>query len=396
MTLVVHSARLIAETAEGRVEDLPDAWVRIEGGRVAARGTGEAWRMVAAGGDRIVDAARTVGEGALVTPGLVDIHVHGGGGASYDEDDDDALEQALATHAAHGTTRSVLSLVSGSPADTERRVARIARLAASTAGVLGSHLEGPFLDHDHRGAHDPRQLRVPDAAELERLLTAGAGTVRQVTIAPEHPGALDAIRRIVDAGAAAAVGHTGADERMTRAAFDAGATILTHAFNAMPGLHHRAPGPVGAAASDDRVTLEVIADGVHLDPTVVALLFRLAPGRVALITDAMAAAGVGDGTWMLGSQPVEVREGVARLSGSETIAGSTLTQDRALRVAVASGVPLADAVAALTSVPARAVGHPELGLLDAGSPADLVLWDRDLAARAVWRAGEPLPGAGAP
>jgi N-acetylglucosamine-6-phosphate deacetylase len=426
MSFIVHSARLVAPTAGAAasggaptrgassvVRDESDAWLRVDGGLIAAQGTGDTWRAAAQDGDRIVDAAATAGAGALLTPGLIDIHVHGGGGASYDgvrasphrasygdarsggggEDEPDAaITHALATHAAHGTTRAVLSLVTAPVADLERRVRRIARLRERHPGILGSHLEGPFLDHDRRGAHDPSDLRAPNATDLERLLAAGEGTVRQVTLAPEHPGAIEAIRRIVAAGAAAAIGHTGADLATARAAFDAGATILTHAFNAMPGLHHREPGPVAAAALDERVTLEAIADGVHLDPDVVRLLFRMAPGRIALITDAMAAAGADDrdGDWVLGSRSVEVRDGTARLQGSDTIAGSTLTSDRALRVAIRSGVPVTEAVRALTATPARAVGHPELGTSD-----DLVLWDRDFSVRAVWRAGEPVPRAGA-
>jgi N-acetylglucosamine-6-phosphate deacetylase len=206
---------------------------------------------------------------------------------------------------------------------------------------------------------------------------------------------MEAIRLVVAAGAAAALGHTGADYAAARAAFDAGATILTHAFNAMPGLHHREPGPVAAAAADSRVTLEVIADGVHLHPEIVRGAFALAPGRIALVTDAMAATGAADGVYDLGTLKVEVRGGVARLAGGGSIAGSTLTQDAALRFAVGAGVRLPDAVAALTSVPARAIGRAaDLGALAAGRLADAVLLTADLAVRAVWTAGdrEQLPG----
>ena len=167
--------------------------------------------------------------------------------------------------------------------------------------MLGAHLEGPFLDHEFRGAHDPLQLRAADAASVERLLEASGGTLRQITIAPEHPGASEAIARFVDAGVAVAVGHTGADFETTLAAFDAGASILTHAFNGMRGIHHRAPGPVVAAMHADHVTLEIINDGVHVHPDVVRLAFAGAHGRVALITDAMAAAGAADGAYLLGS-----------------------------------------------------------------------------------------------
>ena len=280
-------------------------------------------------------AAALAGAGALLTPGFIDIHGHGGGGFSYD-DGPDAIRVARALHRAHGTTRAVVSLVTAPLETLERRVAMIADLIETDPDILGSHLEGPFLDPGHKGAHDLSLLRDPSLAAVERLLAAGRGTVRQVTLAPELPGGHDAIRAIVAAGAAAAVGHTDADLDATRAAFDAGATILTHAFNAMPPLHHRDPGPVGAAASDPRVTLEVIADGVHLHPEIVRLAFLAAPGRVALVTDAMAAAGAADGRYELGSLEVDVVDGIARLADGGAIAGSTLTQDAALRFSVAA------------------------------------------------------------
>ncbi len=381
MSTLVHSVRLVDG---GRVVD--DAWVRFDGGRVAANGIGEGWRARTQPYDVIVDGERTAGAGALLTPGFIDIHGHGGAGESYD-DGPDAIRAARALHRSRGTTRAVVSLVTAPLEVMERRAAMVADLAATDADILGSHLEGPFLDPEHKGAHDGTLLRAPDLAALRRLLDAGRGTVRQVTLAPELPGGLEMIRMIVGAGAAAAVGHTGADAAASAAAFDAGATILTHAFNAMPGLHHRHPGPVGAAASDPRVTLEVIADGVHLHPHVVRIAFAAAPGRIALVTDAMAAAGHADGRYQLGALGVEVVDGVARVRGG-AIAGSTLTQDAALRRTVDAGVRLADAVTALTATPARAIGRGEdLGSLAAGFTADAVLLTEALEVTAVWTAG---------
>ena len=385
MSTVVHSVRVVDE---GRIRD--DGWVRFEGGRIASTGTGSSWRD-APDAATVVDGAALAGDEALLAPGFIDLHGHGGGGFSYD-DGPDAIRAARALHRAYGTTRAVLSLVTASLDELERKVAEIAGLTTTDDDILGSHLEGPFLDPDHKGAHDPALLREPNAAAVERLLHAGRGTIRQVTLAPELPGGLDAIRAVVAAGAAAAVGHTAADAAEARAAFDAGATILTHAFNAMPPLHHREPGPVGAAASDDRVTLEIIADGVHLDPAVVGIAFAAAPGRIALVTDAMAAAGAPDGVYQLGSLSVEVEGGTARLAGGGAIAGSTLTQDAALRRAVASGVAVADAVAALTRVPARAIGRADdLGGLTPGMLADAVLLSAGLQVRAVWVAGALVP-----
>ncbi|WP_424447669.1 N-acetylglucosamine-6-phosphate deacetylase [Microbacterium arborescens] len=379
MSRVIHSARLI----DGGHE-IADSWLVVRAGRVTARGTGDSWRdaLAVAPVDEVIDAQAVGGPRAVITPGFIDIHGHGGGGAAYD-DGAEAIRAARELHRAHGTTRAVISLVTASVDDLAHRVAAIADLTESDATVLGSHLEGPFLDPGHHGAHDPALLARPDPDAVARLLEAGRGTVRQVTIAPELPGATAAIERIVDAGAAAAVGHTDADADAARSAFDAGATILTHAFNAMPGLHHRAPGPIGAAAADPRVILEVIADGVHLAPEVVRIAFAAAPGRIALVTDAMAAAGSADGDYVLGALAVRVEGAVARLADG-TIAGSTLTQDAALRTAVAAGVPLTEAVVALTSTPARAIGRHDLGSLAVGSTADVVLLGADLHVRRVW------------
>lgn len=372
MTTVIHSARLVDD---GEVTD--DAWVAFADGVVLRAGTGEEWRALRAGD--AIDAA-----GAYLTPGFVDIHGHGGGGGTYDHGLD-AIAAARAVHLARGTTRAVLSLVTASIDDLAAQVRMIADLSERDATILGSHLEGPFLDPGHKGAHTESLLRAPDEAAVARLAEAGRGTVRQVTLAPELPGGLAATAQFVAAGVAVAVGHTNATEAEASAAFDAGATLLTHAFNAMPGIHHRAPGPVVAAMRDERVTLELIADGIHVHPDVIALAFAGAPGRIALITDAMGAAGEPDGAYELGGLAVTVTDGVARLDEGGAIAGSTLTQDAALRLVVAGGLPVADAVAALTSVPARAIGLAgRYGSLRPGAAADAVLLDDALQVAGVW------------
>lgn len=375
MSTLVHSVRLIDD---GCTTD--DAWVRFDGGRVAALGTGTARPSA----DEVVDGA----DGCL-TPGFIDIHGHGGAGVSND-DGPDAVRAARLLHRSHGTTRAVVSLVTASLADLAARASMVADLAAEDPTILGSHLEGPFLDPKHRGAHDAALLRSPDAASVDALLEAGHGTIRQVTLAPELPGADEAIARFTAAGVTVAVGHTGADAAGARRAFDAGASLLTHAFNAMPGIHHRSPGPVIAALRDPRVLLELVADGVHVDLDLIATVFAAAPDRVVLVTDAMAAAGAGDGCYDLGGLAVTVSDGVARLEDGGAIAGSTLTQDEALRRVARAGVPVADALRALTATPARAIGRPELGRLAIGSPADAVLLGPDLDVRRVWVAGEPV------
>jgi N-acetylglucosamine-6-phosphate deacetylase len=380
MTLLAN-ARLV--TPDGV---LAPGWLRVENGQIAALGAGGE-----PGGEDL--------GGAWVLPGFVDMHVHGGGGATYTSGDPDEARAAAAFHRSHGTTSTLASLVSADVDELERVVRGLAPLVGE--GVLaGLHLEGPYLSPEHKGAHDASRLRTPDAGELGRLLDAAGGTVRMVTVAPELPGGLDLVGRTLAAGAVAAVGHTDATYEEARAAFDAGARVATHLYNAMRELRHRDPGPVAAALEDERITIELINDGVHLHDAVAALAFRTAgPERTALITDAMVAAGMPDGAYTLGSLDVEVSGGIARLAGGGSIAGSTLTMDVALRRAVqVLGVPIADAARAAATTPARVLGL-RTGALAAGLAADLVVLDDDLEliavmARGEW-VGDPLQRKGA-
>jgi N-acetylglucosamine-6-phosphate deacetylase len=376
---VIHSASVVSG---GTVLD--DGWVTFDDGRITATGTGVSWRTL----NGLETADVVDGSQSWLTPGFIDIHSHGGAGASFD-DGPEAIAAALAMHRHHGTTRSVLSLVTADLDELTHRLQTIAEMAARDQTILGSHLEGPFLNPLHKGAHNPVLLRNPDPATVQTLLEAGRGTIRQITLAPELPGGIRAVSAFVEAGTAVAIGHTDAGYAMAREAFDAGASILTHAFNAMNGLHHREPGPVGAAIGTPHVTLEVVNDGVHVHPEVVRVAFAAAPGRIALVTDAMAAAGAEDGDYRLGSLAVTVSAGVARLTDGGAIAGSTLTLDAALRRAVQHvGIPLPAAVQALTETPARAVGRSsDLGRLDAGFAADAVLLDAGLRVKKVWAAG---------
>lgn len=377
-TTLIHSALLVENGHE-----TPDAWVRFDGDTVGHCGTGTSWRDELDAAATIVDA-----RGRVLAPGFIDLHNHGGGGTAF-ATGPEAIATALDMHMQHGTTKCVLSLVTAPLDVLVPQLEAIAMLLDTDDRILGSHLEGPFLDHDFRGAHDPDLLRTADPSSIDRLLGAAAGSLVQVTIAPEHDGAIAAVAQFVDADVRVAVGHTGADYETSLQAFDAGASILTHAFNGMRGMHHRAPGPVVAAMHAPQVTLEIVNDGVHIHPDVVALAFRGAPGRVALITDAMDAAGFRDGDYMLGSLEVVVDQGVARLSSSGSIAGSTLTLDDAVRRAVqCSGVALADAIAAVTSIPAATIGRDDdLGRLAPGYRADAVLLTDDFSVDAVWVAG---------
>jgi N-acetylglucosamine-6-phosphate deacetylase len=320
-------------------------------------------------------------------PGFVDAHSHGGGGASYTSGDPDEAATVLATHRAHGTTTMVASLVTDPLDRLEESVRALAPLVA--AGELaGIHLEGPWLSGAHCGAHDPALLRAPTAADVTRVLDAGDGAVRMVTLAPELDGGLEAVRLLADRGVIAALGHSDATYAVARQALDAGASVATHLFNAMRGIHHREPGPVLALVEDPRACVELIADGVHLHPEVLRWAATSAPHRFVLVTDAMGAAGAADGDYLLGPAAVEVRDGVARLASNGAIAGSTLTMDRAVRYAVqVAGLPLDAAVEAATATPARLLGLNDVGAIEAGRRADLVHLDDHLAVVAVMRAG---------
>lgn len=408
-------------------------WVRVDGGEiVGVGGGGDSGGCGGGGGDGFAADAgggvRDLGD-AILVPGFIDIHAHGGGGGSYgaaclDQDPavadaEASVRRACAAHLAHGTTTTLASLVTASPERLLAGVAALADLAergeeGGSAIIRGIHLEGPWLSPVRAGAHAPGLLRHPDPRELDALLAAGRGRIRMVTIAPELPGALDAIRRIVDAGAVAAIGHTDADYETTRRAIDAGARVATHLFNAMRPLHHREPGPTLALMEDPRVSVELIADGVHLHPALVdGVRDAVGPDRVLLVTDAMDAAGYADGDYRLGELDVEVRGGIARLAGSDTIAGSTATMDAMFRAAagavggaVAGGgsdaaldgavpvgaVPtdaapidaaLIAAVRQTSANQARVMGWTDVGGIAPGRRANLVVLDPSLRVREV-------------
>lgn len=378
--VLVHGARLVQ--ASGIVDD---AWMLVTEGRVVATGTGD-------GGGALVDAAVARAEivdarGLTLTPGLIDLHCHGGAGHGYD--DAEHLAEALALHRAHGVTRTLLSLVSQPIPALLEQLRALRPLVEADPLIAGIHLEGPFLAPARRGAHAAESLIDPSPAAVAALVEAGGGTLAMVTLAPEREGGLDAIEALRAAGVVAAVGHTEADYAIAAEAFARGATVLTHAFNAMAPLGHRGPGPIGAALDAPDAVLELILDGVHVHPVAARMLVASAPGRVALITDAMSAAGCGDGRYGLGGLDVEVHDGSARLVDSGALAGSTLTLDAALRRAITElGMTETEAVAAATVVPARVLGREgDWGTLRPGAVGDFVLWDAEWRVQRVSAAG---------
>jgi N-acetylglucosamine-6-phosphate deacetylase len=371
---------LTAETVLTGRELLRPGWIEVSSDIVEAAGKGAPPRPA----DRDLGAV-------TVVPGFVDTHVHGGGGSNFSAATPSDTATAADFHRRHGTTTLVASLVTAGPDELLRQVAGLAGDVLAGA-IDGIHLEGPWLSTVRCGAHQPALMRDPDPAEIDRVLVAGTGTVRMITIAPECEGALAAIGQIVDAGVVAAVGHTEASYEQTRAAITAGATVGTHLFNAMRPINTREPGPVIALLEDPRVRVELITDGVHVDPALYRHVSHSAgTDRVSLITDAISAAGMSDGTYHLGPLAVDVVDGVARVAGTQTIAGSTATMDHQFRFAVNhSGLTrdeaLMTAVCQASINPARALGLPASGLVPGGA-ADLVVLDPDLQVTGVLRQG---------
>lgn len=349
----------------------------------------------------IVDGGRIAGsapEGApsidltghWLVPGFVDMHNHGGGGASFTSGTVDEVLKGVHTHRLHGTTTAVASFVTGEMDFLTQRAGLLSELAEQ-GDIAGLHFEGPFISPCRKGAHDETLLRDPDPADVRKLIDAGRGQARMVTLATELPGGLDSVRLLAEHGVIAAIGHTDATYEQTVAAIDAGATVATHLFNAMPALGHRTPGPIAALLEDERITVELINDGTHLHPAALELAFHHAGAdRVAFITDAMDAAGFGDGSYMLGSLAVEVKDSVARLVEGGSIAGSTLTLDRAFKRAVTiDRLPVESVVQALSANPARLLGaYDRVGSLEPGKDADIVVLDAEFALKGVMRKGE--------
>ena len=321
----------------------------------------------------------------LLLPGFLDLHVHGGGGADV-MDGPDAVQAVARFHVRHGTTGLCPTTVTRPLEELERTVRGVGALPerADQARLLGVHLEGPFLADARRGAQPPYCL-APDPSALGRLLAAGP--VATVTLAPELPGALELIGLCRARGVRASLGHSGASCEEGRAGFQAGASGVTHLYNAMRGLTHREPGLAAAALEAEGVFLELILDLHHVHPALFRLALRAARGKLVLVSDAIRAAGLPPGESELGGQVVRVAGGKATLADG-TLAGSLLTLDVALRHAVQAGLRVEEASALLSLHPAQALGREDLGRLAPGARADLVELDADdLSLRRVWRGG---------
>ncbi len=369
-----------------RAGDLPDVispgYVLIRDGRIVTVGQGRLARTPD------VD----ISSGVLV-PGFVDIQVNGYFGAELDAVRPSEWQMVAARLPETGTTAFMPTFITRPVpqlAESLRGAARLMPEVSAGARVLGVHMEGPFISPLRAGAHNKDWMIEPSADAVSELLDAGSDVLRIVTLAPELRGALDAIKTLTGAGVLVSVGHSDALARQVAAAADAGARMVTHLFNAQRPLHHREPGVAGQALADARLVSGLIADFAHVLPPVCQVAFAAAPGRICLVTDAAACAGMPAGRYMLGGEPIDLpeEEGAPPVRLDGTLAGSALRMDVAVANMVSTGVGLPEAVTAATRIPADLVGRPELGRIAPGAVADLAWLDDGFRARATWVAGE--------
>src|SRR5438477_3958079 len=350
----------------GAIED--DVLITIDGGTIES---------VQQTRDVPRDAERT---SSLIVPGFVDLHIHGGDGADFMDAEERSNARILTFHARNGTTSMMATTLSGSVADLQNAVAAMARSSDERgAEIAGIHLEGPYINRERAGAQDRGSIRPADIHEIASLIERAPHLKWMITFAPEIEGARALVERFRDR-VVFSIGHTSADYAEAVAALDWGATHFTHLFNAMTGMHHREPGVVGAALVSRSATAELIADGIHVHPAVLNIAATTLPHRIALITDAIRACGLADGTYKLYDQDVDVKDGSARLRNGGALAGSTLTMHDAVRNMIElAGLPIERVIPLATDIPARIAGvRDRKGTIDCGYDADLVLLDKKM------------------
>jgi N-acetylglucosamine-6-phosphate deacetylase len=370
-------------TAEAGRPILQPGYVSVAAGRVTAVAPGRP--------PRVPGIALP---GGILLPGFVDLQVNGYFGEEFRVADADGWARVVTRLPQTGVTALLPTFVTAPPgalgAALRAASALIPALPAGAARVLGVHAEGPFISPARKGAHHEAWITDPTPAAVDELLAAGPGVLRLVTLAPERDGALAAIDRLTQAGVLVSVGHSDATARQVAAAADHGARMVTHLFNAQRPLHHREPGVVGQALTDQRLTSGLIADLRHVSPQVCVMAFRAAPGRICAVTDAAACAGMPPGRYLLGGEPIELPagDGEPPVRDDGTLAGSALRMDAGVANLVAAGIGLAEAAAAASRVPADLIGRPDLGRIAPGAAADLVWLGDDLRTRATWIGGE--------
>jgi N-acetylglucosamine-6-phosphate deacetylase len=379
--VLITAPRVI--TAEAGRVILEPGYVAVTAGRVTAVGQGRPLR-----------APDIALPGGALLPGFVDLQVNGYFGEEFRVADAEGWARVVTRLPQTGVTALLPTFVTAPPgalgAALRAASALIPALPARAARVLGVHAEGPFLSPARKGAHHAAWITDPTPAAVDELLEAGRGVLRLVTLAPERDGALAATGRLTEAGVLVSVGHSDATARQVAAAADRGARMVTHLFNAQRPLHHREPGVVGQALTDQRLTSGLIADLHHVSPQVCVMAFAAAPGRICAVTDAAACAGMPPGRYLLGGEPIELPagDGEPPVRDDGTLAGSALRMDAGVANLVAAGIGLAEAVAAASRVPADLIGRPDLGRIAPGAAADLTWLGDDLRARATWIGGE--------
>jgi len=317
------------------------------------------------------------GKGQLLIPGTIDVHIHGANGFDMMDGTEESIQQVSLACASTGCTSFLATSVSSTIEDLLAMIRSVKRVIGREAGakIAGIHLEGPYLNPKRKGMQNEAFLRHPDIDEMKLIFDEAEGLIRMVTIAPELPGGMELVSYLKEKGVVIALAHSDATYEEAKHAFAAGASHVTHCFNGMRPIHHRDPGLIVAAFEEDHVSLQAIADNVHLHPAIIRLMHRIkGPEGMVLITDALQAMGLGDGIYSFGGHQVQVTEGVARLSDG-TLASSTVTMNEALRHTVATGIPLLDAVRMASATPAAILGLDRLGVIEPGRAADLVLLD---------------------
>ena len=381
--MLIAAPQLIAATAGSRIA--APGYVAMAGGVVTAVGEGDP--------PRAPDIALP---GGVLLPGFVDLQVNGYFGEEFQSVDADGWAKVTTRLPQTGTTAFLPTFITAPlgllAAGLRAASALIPALPPAGSRVLGVHVEGPFISPRWKGAHNEAWITEPSADAVAELLAAGRGVLRLVTLAPERRGGMAAVTALTEAGVLVSVGHSDATARQVAEAADHGARMVTHLFNAQRPMHHREPGVVGQALTDQRFTSGLIADMHHVNPQVCVLALHAAPGRICAVTDAAACAGMPPGSYELGGEPIELPpgDGVPPVRADGTLAGSGLRMDAAVGNLVTAGAGLVEAVCAATRVPADLIGRPDLGRIAPGAAADLAWIGDDMRTQATWIGGEQV------
>ena len=351
-------------------------------------------------GDRFTEVLAYVPEedgidlqGAYVIPGLVDVHNHGNSGADFSDGDYEGLKAMAKYLASNGITSFAPASMTLPYETLSKAFATGAKLRDEKpdgcARIMGVQMEGPFFSEKKKGAQNADYLRTPDFAAFKKLYFDCGGLIKIADLAPELPGSVEFTKEAAKL-CTVSVAHTDATYEEAKAVYDAGATYLTHLFNTMPGIHHRKPGVIGAAAENEKVLAELICDGLHVHPSAVRMAFKLFPGRIVLVSDALRCCGMPDGQYELGGQQVFLQGGIAKLADG-TIAGAATNLYQGMLNAIAFGIPKEEAILSATMNPAKALGYwKEIGAIASGYRADFVICDKDLSRKQVYIAGKEI------